>query len=240
MSISRQQSNSIVVVKESKKGGLPLELIKVLVVESQPLYRKGLLQVLAEEPWISVLEEVEEGREATQKVKELKPDIVILNTALSKTGALEAIGQILRQDPQTGVIMLTTGERPEELLAAVRWGVRGFLLTDSTSDRLLEAVKEVYQGRAFLSPSLCVHLLEHLKIRLQKERKDNGPQAKVLTPRERGVLCLVAKGLTTREIASTLSISERTAKNHIGNVLRKLEVKNRTEATALAIKEGLV
>lgn len=217
-----------------------METVKVVVVESQPLYRKGLLQVLAEEPWISVLGEAAEGKEAAQTTKELKPDIVIINTALPKTGALKAIEQILRQDPQIGVIILTTGERPEEILEAVRCGVRGFLLTDSTFDCLLEAVREVYQGKAFFSPSLCVHLLEHLKIRLQKEKNENGPQAKVLTPREREVLCLVAKGLSTKEIASALYISSSTAKNHIGNVLRKLEGKNRTQAVAFAIKQGLV
>lgn len=224
---------------EAKKRRLPLELIKVLIVESQPLYRKGLLQVLAEEPSISVLGEAQEGKEAVQKTKELRPDVIILNTALPKTGALEAIERIVKQDPQIGVIILTTGERPEEILAAVRLGVRGFLLTDSTFNQLLEAITQVSQGGAFMSSCLCVHLLEHLKMRLQKEKEEKEPQDKV-TPREREVLQLLAKGYTTKEIASTLSISERTAKNHIGNVLRKLEAKNRTQAATMAIKEGIV
>jgi len=183
------------------------------------------------------LEEVGDGDTALERVAENPPDVVLLDVRMPGRGGVEVCAAIKRLSPATAVIMLTASDDETDLYESVKNGASGYLLKDgSTYDQVVEAVRLVAAGQSLISPSMATKLLEEF---VQMSRSPAQPVAS-LTPRELEVLRQVARGLSNREIAAALRISENTVKNHIRNILEKLQMKSRMEAAMFAVRSKLV
>ena len=214
----------------------PAESIRVLLVDDQELFRRGVKMMLAADEVLE-LEEVGDGDTALERVAENPPDVVLLDVRMPGRGGVEVCAAIKRLSPATAVIMLTASDDETDLYESVKNGASGYLLKDgSTYDQVVEAVRLVAAGQSLISPSMATKLLEEF---VQMSRSPAQPVAS-LTPRELEVLRQVARGLSNREIAAALRISENTVKNHIRNILEKLQMKSRMEAAMFAVRSKLV
>lgn len=214
----------------------PAESIRVLLVDDQELFRRGVKMMLAADEALE-LEEVGDGDTALERVAENPPDVVLLDVRMPGRGGVEVCAAIKRLSPATAVIMLTASDDETDLYESVKNGASGYLLKDgSTYDQVVEAVRLVAAGQSLISPSMATKLLEEF---VQMSRSPAQPVAS-LTPRELEVLRQVARGLSNREIAAALRISENTVKNHIRNILEKLQMKSRMEAAMFAVRSKLV
>lgn len=214
----------------------PAESIRVLLVDDQELFRRGVKMVLAADDALE-LEEVGDGDTALERVAENPPDVVLLDVRMPGRGGVEVCAAIKALSPTTAVIMLTASDDETDLYESVKNGASGYLLKDgSTYDQVVEAVRLVAAGQSLISPSMATKLLEEF---VQMSRSPAQPVAS-LTPRELEVLRQVARGLSNREIAAALRISENTVKNHIRNILEKLQMKSRMEAAMFAVRSKLV
>ena len=212
------------------------ESIRVLLVDDQELFRRGVKMVLAADDTLE-LEEVGDGDTALERVADNPPDVVLLDVRMPGRGGVEVCAAIKALSPTTAVIMLTASDEETDLYESIKSGASGYLLKDgSTYDQVVEAVRLVAAGQSLISPSMATKLLEEF---VQMSRSPAQPIA-ALTPRELEVLRQVARGLSNRDIASTLFISENTVKNHIRNILEKLQMKSRMEAAMFAVRSKLV
>lgn len=211
--------------------------IRILIADDHPVVRDGLSAVLETQRDFEVIGEAGNGRETVELVEQLQPDVVLLDLDMPVMDGLEALRLIMRNRPDTKIIVFTVFDSDERILAAVQAGARGYLLKgDAPRDEIFRAVRTVYQGGALLQPVVASKLLNRMQA--------NGPvaaqHAEELTAREQEVLELLAQGLSNKEIANRLVISERTVKFHVSAILGKLEADNRTEAVATAAQRGLI
>jgi NarL family two-component system response regulator LiaR len=169
-----------------------------------------------------------------QKARELQPDVILLDMMMPRQNGLEAIKEIKQEDQEARILVLTSFAEDDKVFPAIKAGALGYLLKDSSPEQLLQAIKDVYHGEPSLHPSIALKLMRELN-----QPPDLPPTEEPLTEREVEVLKLVARGLTNQEIAETLVISERTVGNHIGNILGKLHLANRTQAALYALRQGL-
>ena len=214
--------------------------MRVLIADDQPLFRRGLHVVLGTEDGIEVVGEAENGQEAVEKAQELVPDVVLMDVRMPRVNGIEATRQIRIDVPSTKILMLTVSDAEEDLYEAIKAGANGYLLKEISVEEVAEAIRAVSQGQSLISPSMASKLLNEFNALVRRaEGRDQLPTP-TLTTREIEILRLVAKGMSNREIADELFISENTVKNHVRNILEKLHLHNRMEAVIYAVKERLL
>mgnify|MGYP005837693289 CR=1 FL=1 len=228
---------------------------RILIVDDHPLFRLGIAQYLQSEPGrFEVVGEAGEADEAAELARRLRPDAVVLDLYMPRRSGLEALRRIREVCPSAAVVVLTVSESDEDLLEAIRCGARGYLLKDVEPPDLADALESILKGHAVVSPAMAARLFAHcgLPAGAPDRRGDPGrgmPPAGAgqagacapeLTPREREVLNLVGSGMTNREIARRLFISENTVKNHLRHIMEKLEVNNRVQLAMYGARKGLL
>jgi two-component system nitrate/nitrite response regulator NarL len=218
-----------------------MESIKVLIVDDHTLFRRGIAAVLANQEGLEVVGEAADGLEAIQKVKEIVPDVILMDLNMPRCSGLETIQALQTEMPQVNVLVLTVSEMEADLFASVKFGARGYLLKKAEPEELVQAIRHIAQGGAMVSPLMATKLLaEFQDLSIGVDRKPVEEANADLSPREGEVLQLVAKGATNREIADALFISENTVKTHLQNIMEKLHLANRSQAAAYAVEKGLV
>jgi DNA-binding NarL/FixJ family response regulator len=218
------------------------EPIRTLIVDDHALFRRGLEIVLVTEPDIDVVGEASDGAEAVQKAGEYLPDVVLMDVRMPRSSGIEACRAIKETAPSAKIIILTMSDEEEDLFEAIRAGASGYLLKDIPLDEVAEAVRAVHSGQSLISPSMAGKLLTEFAA-LARRDDDERPQqvpAPKLTEREMQVLRLVARGMNNRDIAKELFISDNTVKNHVRNILEKLQIHSRMEAVMVAVREKLI
>jgi two-component system NarL family response regulator len=221
-------------------GGLVVEPIRVLVVDDHALFRRGLQMVLEQEPDIEVVGEASDGSEAVETAAETLPDIVLMDVRMPKRGGIDACTAIHDVAPSTKIIMLTISDEEADLYDAIKAGAMGYLLKEISIEEVASAIRAVHGGQSLISPSMASKLLTEFAAMVKKTDERQQVPAPRLTDREMEVLKLVAKGLNNRDIAKQLFISENTVKNHIRNILEKLQLHSRMEAVVYAVREKLL
>jgi len=219
-----------------------LEPIRVLIVDDHALFRRGLEMVLDEENDIELVGQASDGAEATQRAAESLPDVVLMDIRMPKSSGIDACRTMKEAAPSTKIVMLTISDEEEDLFEAIRAGASGYLLKDIPLDEVAEAVRAVHGGQSLISPSMAGKLLTEFAT-LARRNEEEPPQqvpAPKLTDREMEVLKLVAKGMNNRDIAKELFISENTVKNHVRNILEKLQIHSRMEAVMIALRDKLI
>lgn len=210
-------------------------MIRVLIADDHKMVREGLRRILEFDGEIQVIDEADNGEECIKKIRSSKPDIVLLDINMPVMNGIEALQEIRKKKLKTKVIILTVHNEIEYLLRAVDIGIDGYVLKDSDAHELIRAVTSVYEGDKFIQPSLIPLLNSRLIARdLDAERLEQ------LSKREIEVLKLVAVGMFNKEIGVELGISERTVKNHLSSIFKKIDSSDRTQAAVFAIRNGLV
>ena len=215
--------------------------IRVLIVDDQELVRTGFRLFLETQPGLAVVGEAGDGEEAIERVRELRPDVVLMDIRMPTMDGVEATAKLTSGaiEPAPRVLVLTTFDLDEYVFGALRAGAAGFLLKDAPRERLIEAIRVVHSGEALLSPSITRRLIEDFAARSDPIKPPAAVLAE-LTPREREVLVLVAHGLSNAEIAARLVVTEATVKSHVGAVLLKLGLRDRVQAVVFAYEHGIV
>jgi two-component system, NarL family, response regulator LiaR len=209
------------------------ETIRVLVAEDHTVVRAGLIALISSEDGLEVVGQAGDGLEAVERVRECQPDVILMDLSMPKLDGIGAITAIRQEQPRARVLVLTSFVEDEKVFAALKAGALGYLLKESSPDDLLRGIRAIHRGESWLHPAIALKLVREL----------SEPQATALdgplTERELEVLRLVARGLSNKVIADLLEISERTARTHVSNILEKLHLANRTQATLYALKKGL-
>jgi len=218
----------------------PNDVIRVLIADDQALFRRGLYVVLGTEDSIEVVAEAENGEEAVTKAEELAPDVVLMDVRMPKVSGIEAARMIRDRVPTTKILMLTVSDEEEDLFEAVKAGANGYLLKEISVEEVAEAIRAVVQGQSLISPSMASKLLNEFNAMSRRAEEKQQFPAPALTARELEVLKNVARGMSNREIADELYISENTVKNHVRNILEKLHLHSRMEAVIYAVRERLL
>jgi NarL family two-component system response regulator LiaR len=208
--------------------------IRVLVVDDQAIVRKGVRALLEQVGGIEVVGEAKEGQEAITQVAKLRPDVILMDLVMPGMGGIEAIRHITAQWEGARILVLTSFAGDEKVFPAIKAGALGYLLKDSEPLELLEAIRRVHRGEPSLSPAVAQKVLLELR-----QPSDRSPTPDPLTDREVEVIRLVAKGMSNRDIAEQLVVTEATVRAHVSNILSKLHLANRVQATLYALQEGL-
>ena len=214
------------------------EPIRVLVVDDQELFRRGLTMLLAVEPGLEVVGEAGDGAEGVSLAESAAPDVILLDVRMPKKSGIEACLAIKESVPSAKIIMLTVSDEEADLYEAVKSGASGYLLKDSSIEEVAQAIRVVADGQSLISPSMAIKLIDEFK-QMSRPERETGPALR-LTERELDVLRLVAQGHSNKEIAARLFISENTVKNHVRNMLEKLQLHSRMEAVMYAVRENLL
>ena len=216
------------------------EPIRVLVVDDHVLFRRGLQMVLAQEPDIDLIGEAGDGAQAVSQAADLLPDVVLLDIRMPKRSGIEACAGIKEVVPSSRILMLTISDEEADLYDAIKAGASGYLLKEISTDEVSAAIRAVAGGQSLISPSMASKLLSEFASMIKTKDEREQVPAPRLTDRELEVLRLVARGMNNREIAKELYISENTVKNHIRNILEKLQLHSRMEAVVYAVREKIL
>ena len=224
------------------EAGRGPEPIRTLIVDDHALFRRGLEIVLVTEPDIEVVGQAGDGAEAVRKAGESLPDVVLMDVRMPRSNGIDACRQIKEVAPSAKIIILTMSDEEEDLFEAIKAGASGYLLKDIPLDELAGAVRAVHGGQSLISPSMAGKLLTEFAVLARREADEPPHQvpAPKLTEREMQVLRLVARGMNNRDIAKELFISDNTVKNHVRNILEKLQIHSRMEAVMVAVREKLI
>jgi two-component system, NarL family, response regulator LiaR len=210
------------------------EPIHVLIADDHAIVREGLRALIETEPGIELVGEACDGLEATRLAHALQPDVLLLDLVMPQQDGLEAIPEIQQRAPQTRILVLTSFAEDDKVFPAIKAGALGYLLKDTTPQRLLQAIRDVYSGESSLHPTIARKLVGELHW-----PSSPPPVGEELTSREVQVVSLVAQGLSNQEIADRLVVSERTVRKHVSNILAKLHLANRTHAALYALRTGI-
>ncbi len=210
--------------------------ISVLLVDDHALFRQGMRALLESSSHVEIVGEATDGREAIEKVRQLTPQVVLMDIGMPGMGGLEATRRILKENPGVRTLILTQYEDAEYILAMLRAGAKGYIAKTATAAELDNAIQTVSRGESYLYPSAATALVEEYLLRVGGEKDEY----ERLTDREREVLQLVAEGYPNREIADKLYISVKTVLRHRTNIMQKLGFHNRTELIKYAISKGLI
>ncbi|MEV8018777.1 response regulator transcription factor [Streptomyces sp. NPDC086554] len=214
--------------------------IRVLIADDQIMVRQGFTVLLNAEPDIEVIGQAVDGADAVARVAELTPDVVLMDIRMPELSGIEATRRITSALPDVRVLVLTTFDLDEYVYEALRAGASGFLLKDASADQLAEGVRVVAAGDALLAPGITRRLIAEFARIGQGPRAPLKPRVGDLTTRETEVLALIAQGLSNAEIAAKLVVAEQTVKTHVGRILVKLGLRDRTQAAVFAYETGLV
>ena len=225
-------------MKTVKTGETGKTWIRVLLVDDHLLFRQGVRRLLEGAGDIEVVGDAETGEESVHLAEDLAPDIVLLDVAMPTLSGIDAARMIKASSPRAGIIMLTVHADEEFLFEAIKAGAMGYLLKDCTPDELIRAIRVVHSGEGLLAPTMAAKVMREFA--RTRETKDLAAVHLPLTQREVEILQHVTTGLANKEIANRLSISERTVKNHLSNIMEKLHVNSRTQAAVYALRRGLV
>ncbi|MFI0503269.1 response regulator [Streptomyces albogriseolus] len=215
-------------------------MIRVLIADDQQMVRQGFTVLLNTQPDIEVVGQAVNGIEAVEKVAELPPDVVLMDIRMPELGGIEATARITAVHPEVRVLVLTTFDLDEYVYEALRAGASGFLLKDASAEQLAEAVRVVAAGDALLAPGVTRRLIAEFSRLDPRPRTPLRRRVGDLTERETEVLSLIAQGLSNAEIAVRLVVAEQTVKTHVGRILVKLGLRDRTQAAVFAYESGLV
>ena len=220
-------------------GHLPPKL-RVLLVDDQPLFRRALATLIGAQFDMTVVGEGENGRDALEKVRALKPDLVLMDVNMPDSSGGDGVAAIRAAGFATPIIMLTVSEDDDDLFESIKAGANGYLLKNVRPEQLFEDMRGVMRGEAPIAPAVASKLLDALRTGgiPARGQATPAPQDTILTRRESEILQLVANGLSNKEIANELTITEGTVKNHVHNALEKLHLTNRVQAAAYAVRQG--
>jgi len=213
--------------------------IRVLIVDDHTLFRSGIKLLLQRQEGFEVVGEAGDGLEGVKRAKQLKPDVVLLDLHMPGTSGLEAIPLLKEEVPQAEVIMLTVSEDAEDLLDALRAGARGYLLKNIETDFLLDSIRRAVNGESVMSSQMAGKLADMMR----RDPKGSGRTEtglEKLTPREREIIAMLARGVSNKEIARVLDLAESTVKIHVQGILRKLNLASRVQAAVYAVEHGLI
>jgi NarL family two-component system response regulator LiaR len=208
--------------------------IRVLIADDHAVVREGLRTLINTEPGLTVIGEAQDGNQAVQQSLALQPDVILLDMVMPHKSGLEVIAEVRQHNPEACILVLTSFASDDVVFPAIKSGALGYLLKNSSPQRLLHAIHEVYRGEPSMSPDIAKKLM------LEMQRPSELPPTEdPLTSREVEVLRLLAQGLTNQDIAEQLIIGEGTVRTHVSNILSKLHLANRTQAALYALREGL-
>ncbi len=208
--------------------------IRILVADDHPMLREGLVTVLSTQPDFEVVGEAADGSEVVRLAERLNPDVILLDLEMPKMDGVAALEGLRDTGSEARTIVFTAYDTDERILGALRAGARGYLLKGASRTEIFNAIRTVNSGGSLLQPVVTSRLLDHMS------REQASPEPEPLTPRELEVLGLLALGLTNREIAGRLFITERTVKFHVSSLMHKLGAENRTETVTIAAQRGLI
>ena len=214
-------------------------MTSVLIADDQALVRVGLRKILENEPGTAVVGEAVDGEDAVTAVGRLRPDVVLMDIRMPVLDGIEATRRIVRAQPDTRVLILTTFGLDTYVYDALRAGASGFMLKDAPPEEISAAIRIVASGEALLAPTVTRAVIEEF-VRQRPAAAPVAPPVAELTPREREVLDLLARGLSNAEICEQLVISEATAKTHVARILQKLDLRDRVQTVIYAYESGLV
>jgi DNA-binding NarL/FixJ family response regulator len=220
----------------------PGDTISVLLVDDQPLLRKGFRMVLEEEPGIIVVGEASDGMDALELVARRRPDVVVMDVRMPRMDGIEATQAIIATEPRSRILILTTFDIDEYAFNALRLGASGFILKDVPPAEFVKAIRSVANGDAVIAPTVTRRLLDQFAHKIPDPQHANLPHPELdeLTAREREILIEVAGGFSNAEMAERLFVAEATVKTHLGRVLTKLGLRDRVQAVIYAYAIGLV
>jgi DNA-binding NarL/FixJ family response regulator len=213
-------------------------MTRVLIADDDGLMRAGLVELLSGEPELEVVGEASTGREAVERARRLDPDVVLMDVRMPDLDGIQATRELARAAPNARVLILTTFEQDDYVFGALRAGASGFLLKRSKPEELIAAVHAIAQGDSLLSPSVTRLVIERMA---QQPTPEFAAQGKLdeLTPREREVLELIARGLSNREIAAQLFVEESTVRTHVKRIQMKLSLRDRVQIVIFAYETGV-
>lgn len=219
-----------------------MQEIRVLIADDHALIREGITKVLSLEPKIVVVGEASDGEEAVARARELKPHIILMDLNMPRVSGIEATRLVRQELPQVKIIALTVHDDDQRIFEVIKAGVSGYILKDVDPGSLLKTILAVHSGEIVIHPTVTSRLLGefHRLTEVAQAAEEREAIAELLTHREMEILKHIAKGKSNREIAESLCISEKTVKNHISNIFRKIQVEDRTQAALFAVKTKLV
>jgi two-component system nitrate/nitrite response regulator NarL len=214
--------------------------LRVLLVDDQPLFRRALATLIGAQFDMTVVGEGENGRDALDKVRACKPDLVVMDVNMPGASGVDGVNAIRQAGFTTPIVMLTVSEDDDDLFESIKAGANGYLLKNVRPEQLFDDLRGVMRGEAPIAPAVASKLLDALRTGGIPSRgaPTAPPEDSVLTRRESEILQLVAGGLSNKEIANELTITEGTVKNHVHNALEKLHLTNRVQAAAYAVRQG--
>ena len=213
------------------KSDLP---IRLLIVDDHAIVREGMNFLASTKKDFEIVGEAENGVQAVELAAKLKPDVILLDLMMPKMDGIAAANEICKENPDARILIMTSFAEEEKVFAAIKAGAVGYMLKDSSPQVLLQAIRDVHRGESWLHPTIARKLIREIN-----KPQELPPTADPLTEREVDVLKLIAQGLSNQEIGDKLFIAERTAGVHVGRILAKLHLANRTQAALFALREGL-
>ena len=222
-------------VNSENEGGLIKMAVKIMIADDHSMIREGLKSLLELEGDIQVVAEAEDGVDCLEKLKICTPDVLLLDINMPRKNGLEVLQTLKSSKSKVKVLVLTVHNEVEYLMKAVDIGVDGYILKDSESAELKKAIFSIVEGENYIQPSL----IPSLNSKMIEKNRDEG-KIESLTKRELEVLKLLAVGMYNKEVAEKLNISERTVKNHVSNIFKRIEVTDRTQAAVFAIRNNLI
>jgi DNA-binding NarL/FixJ family response regulator len=211
---------------------------RLLIADDDDLMRAGLIELLTADPEIEIIGQASTGREAVEQARRLAPDVVLMDVRMPDPDGIAATRELSRATPEARVLILTTFEHDDYIFGALRAGASGFLLKRTRPEELIAAVHTIAAGDSLLSPSVTRRVIDRMAQQPTPELADPG-KLDELTPRERQVLELIARGLSNREIAAALVVEESTIRTHVKRILAKLDLRDRVQAVIFAYESGL-
>ena len=212
--------------------------IRILLVDDHTLFRSGIKALLQRQDDFEVVGEAGDGLEGLKRAKSLQPDVVLLDLHMPGISGREAVKLLAEEVPACNVLLLTVSEDAEDLIETIRAGARGYLLKNIETDFLLNAIRAAARGESVVSPQMTGKLM--MGVRMGKEAPSPEDDKEKLSPREKDIIALLAKGVSNKEMANTLNVAESTIKIHVQNILKKLHLTSRVQAAVYAVEHGLV